>query len=70
VSALSCCGNIPANGANKSMTREGVDTMDNGLEEQRQRGRPRILIVGGVAGGASCAARVRRLSARKESRNA
>jgi NADPH-dependent 2,4-dienoyl-CoA reductase/sulfur reductase-like enzyme/rhodanese-related sulfurtransferase len=30
--------------------------------QQRQSGRPRILVVGGVAGGASCAARARRLS--------
>lgn len=29
---------------------------------QEQSGRPRVLIVGGVAGGASCAARARRLS--------
>jgi NADPH-dependent 2,4-dienoyl-CoA reductase/sulfur reductase-like enzyme/rhodanese-related sulfurtransferase len=36
--------------------------MENSREEKRQSGRPRILIVGGVAGGASCAARARRLS--------
>jgi NADPH-dependent 2,4-dienoyl-CoA reductase/sulfur reductase-like enzyme/rhodanese-related sulfurtransferase len=31
-------------------------------EKKRQSGKPRILVVGGVAGGASCAARARRLS--------
>jgi len=31
-------------------------------ESRRPAGRPRILVVGGVAGGASCAARARRLS--------
>ena len=36
--------------------------MQNNLEEGRQLGKPRILIVGGVAGGASCAARARRMS--------
>ena len=40
--------------------------MDNNLEEKRQPGEPRILIVGGVAGGASCAARARRLSEKAE----
>ena len=35
--------------------------MENGLKK-RQSGKPRMLIVGGVAGGASCAARARRLS--------
>jgi NADPH-dependent 2,4-dienoyl-CoA reductase/sulfur reductase-like enzyme/rhodanese-related sulfurtransferase len=48
------------------MGREGVDTMDSNLEEKRRPGEPRILIVGGVAGGASCAARARRLSERAE----
>jgi NADPH-dependent 2,4-dienoyl-CoA reductase/sulfur reductase-like enzyme/rhodanese-related sulfurtransferase len=66
VSALSYCGNIPANGTNRSTAKEGVDTMDNDLDEQRQPGEPRILIVGGVAGGASCAARARRLSEKAE----
>ena len=32
------------------------------VDKDSDRDRPRILIVGGVAGGASCAARVRRLS--------
>jgi NADPH-dependent 2,4-dienoyl-CoA reductase/sulfur reductase-like enzyme/rhodanese-related sulfurtransferase len=36
--------------------------MDNNLEQKRRSGEPRILIVGGVAGGASCAARARRMS--------
>jgi NADPH-dependent 2,4-dienoyl-CoA reductase/sulfur reductase-like enzyme/rhodanese-related sulfurtransferase len=36
--------------------------MENNLEEERRSGEPRILIVGGVAGGASCAARARRMS--------
>jgi NADPH-dependent 2,4-dienoyl-CoA reductase/sulfur reductase-like enzyme/rhodanese-related sulfurtransferase len=40
--------------------------MDNKLEEKRQSGKPRILIVGGVAGGASCAARARRMSEKAE----
>ncbi len=40
--------------------------MDNKLEEKRQPGEPRILIVGGVAGGASCAARARRMSEKAE----
>jgi NADPH-dependent 2,4-dienoyl-CoA reductase/sulfur reductase-like enzyme/rhodanese-related sulfurtransferase len=40
--------------------------MENDLEEKRQSGKPRILIVGGVAGGASCAARARRLSEKAE----
>ena len=40
--------------------------MKNDLEEKRQPGKPRILIVGGVAGGASCAARARRLSEKAE----
>ena len=31
-------------------------------ETKQHSGRPRILVVGGVAGGASCAARARRLS--------
>jgi len=44
------------------MVKEDVDTMQNSLEEGRQPGKPRILIVGGVAGGASCAARARRMS--------
>ena len=40
--------------------------MNNSLEEKRQPGKPRILIVGGVAGGASCAARARRMSEKAE----
>jgi NADPH-dependent 2,4-dienoyl-CoA reductase/sulfur reductase-like enzyme/rhodanese-related sulfurtransferase len=40
--------------------------MENSLEEKRQSGQPRILIVGGVAGGASCAARARRMSEKAE----
>ena len=40
--------------------------MENNLGEKRQFGEPRILIVGGVAGGASCAARARRLSEKAE----
>ncbi|TEU16179.1 MAG: CoA-disulfide reductase [Dehalococcoidia bacterium] len=40
--------------------------MENNLEEKRQSGKPRVLIVGGVAGGASCAARARRLSEKAE----
>jgi NADPH-dependent 2,4-dienoyl-CoA reductase/sulfur reductase-like enzyme/rhodanese-related sulfurtransferase len=40
--------------------------MENDLEERRQPGKPRILIVGGVAGGASCAARARRMSEKAE----
>lgn len=40
--------------------------MENNLEEKRQPGEPRILIVGGVAGGASCAARARRMSEKAE----
>jgi NADPH-dependent 2,4-dienoyl-CoA reductase/sulfur reductase-like enzyme/rhodanese-related sulfurtransferase len=40
--------------------------MKNNLEEERQPGKPRILIVGGVAGGASCAARARRMSEKAE----
>jgi NADPH-dependent 2,4-dienoyl-CoA reductase/sulfur reductase-like enzyme/rhodanese-related sulfurtransferase len=36
--------------------------MKNGVEGKHSLGKPRILIVGGVAGGASCAARARRLS--------
>ncbi|MFC1927004.1 FAD-dependent oxidoreductase [Chloroflexota bacterium] len=40
--------------------------MQNNLEEKRQPGKPRILIVGGVAGGASCAARARRMSEKAE----
>jgi NADPH-dependent 2,4-dienoyl-CoA reductase/sulfur reductase-like enzyme/rhodanese-related sulfurtransferase len=48
------------------MAKEDVDTMENNLEEKRQSGEPRILIVGGVAGGASCAARARRLSEKAE----
>lgn len=40
--------------------------MDNNLEEKRKPGEPRILIVGGVAGGASCAARARRMSEKAE----
>jgi NADPH-dependent 2,4-dienoyl-CoA reductase/sulfur reductase-like enzyme/rhodanese-related sulfurtransferase len=48
------------------MGREGVNTMNNNLEQKRRPGEPRILIVGGVAGGASCAARARRLSEKAE----
>ena len=40
--------------------------MENNLEEKRRSGEPRILIVGGVAGGASCAARARRMSEKAE----
>jgi NADPH-dependent 2,4-dienoyl-CoA reductase/sulfur reductase-like enzyme/rhodanese-related sulfurtransferase len=40
--------------------------MKNNLEGKRQFGEPRILIVGGVAGGASCAARARRMSEKAE----
>jgi NADPH-dependent 2,4-dienoyl-CoA reductase/sulfur reductase-like enzyme/rhodanese-related sulfurtransferase len=40
--------------------------MENNLEAKRRPGEPRILIVGGVAGGASCAARARRLSEKAE----
>jgi NADPH-dependent 2,4-dienoyl-CoA reductase/sulfur reductase-like enzyme/rhodanese-related sulfurtransferase len=40
--------------------------MCNNLEQKRRPGEPRILIVGGVAGGASCAARARRLSEKAE----
>src|SRR5208283_135390 len=36
--------------------------MDNISTKKEQSKKPRILIVGGVAGGASCAARLRRLS--------
>lgn len=53
-------------GTNKSVAKEDVDTMENNLEEKRQSGKPRVLIVGGVAGGASCAARARRLSEKAE----
>ena len=59
-------GSIPADEANKSMAKEDVGTMENNLEVKRQSGRPRILIVGGVAGGASCAARARRMSEKAE----
>jgi NADPH-dependent 2,4-dienoyl-CoA reductase/sulfur reductase-like enzyme/rhodanese-related sulfurtransferase len=48
------------------MAKEWAHTMDNNLEEKRQPGKPRILIVGGVAGGASCAARARRMSEKAE----
>jgi len=48
------------------MAKEDVDTMEHNLEEKRQSGTPRILVVGGVAGGASCAARARRLSEKAE----
>jgi len=51
---------------NKSVAKEDVDTMENNHEEKRQSGKPRVLIVGGVAGGASCAARARRLSEKAE----
>ncbi len=40
--------------------------MENNLEEKRRSGKPRILVVGGVAGGASCAARARRMSEKAE----
>lgn len=36
------------------------------VDKDSDRNRPRILIVGGVAGGASCAARARRLSEKAE----
>ena len=48
------------------MAKEGAGTMENNLEGKRQPGKPRILIVGGVAGGASCAARARRMSEKAE----
>jgi NADPH-dependent 2,4-dienoyl-CoA reductase/sulfur reductase-like enzyme/rhodanese-related sulfurtransferase len=48
------------------MAKEGADIMESNLEEKRQPGKPRILIVGGVAGGASCAARARRMSEKAE----
>ena len=41
---------------------EGGLTVDNISPKKEQSKKPRILIVGGVAGGASCAARARRLS--------
>ena len=66
ISTLCYCGNIPANRTNKSMAKEGAGTMENNLEGKRQPGKPRILIVGGVAGGASCAARARRMSEKAE----
>lgn len=66
ISTLSYYGNIPVSGTNKSVAKEDVDTMENNLEEKRQSGKPRVLIVGGVAGGASCAARARRLSEKAE----
>jgi NADPH-dependent 2,4-dienoyl-CoA reductase/sulfur reductase-like enzyme/rhodanese-related sulfurtransferase len=66
ISTLSYYGNIPANETDKSIVKGDVDTMENNLEEKRQSGEPRILIVGGVAGGASCAARARRLSEKAE----
>ena len=37
-------------------------SMPDNVVVQREKGKPRILIVGGVAGGASCATRARRLS--------
>ena len=40
--------------------------MDNISTKKEQSKKPRILIVGGVAGGASCAARLRRLSENAE----
>jgi NADPH-dependent 2,4-dienoyl-CoA reductase/sulfur reductase-like enzyme/rhodanese-related sulfurtransferase len=40
--------------------------MENSFEAKRRSGEPRILIVGGVAGGASCAARARRMSEKAE----
>jgi NADPH-dependent 2,4-dienoyl-CoA reductase/sulfur reductase-like enzyme/rhodanese-related sulfurtransferase len=48
------------------MAKEGADIMESNIEEKRQPGKPRILIVGGVAGGASCAARARRMSEKAE----
>jgi len=66
ISTLSYYGNIPVSETNKSVAKEDVDTMENNLEEKRQSGKPRVLIVGGVAGGASCAARARRLSEKAE----
>ncbi len=66
MSTLSYCGNMPANEINKTIAKEDVDTMDNNLEEKRRPGEPRILIVGGVAGGASCATRARRMSEKAE----
>jgi NADPH-dependent 2,4-dienoyl-CoA reductase/sulfur reductase-like enzyme/rhodanese-related sulfurtransferase len=40
--------------------------MENNLEAKHRCGEPRILVVGGVAGGASCAARARRISEKAE----
>jgi NADPH-dependent 2,4-dienoyl-CoA reductase/sulfur reductase-like enzyme/rhodanese-related sulfurtransferase len=40
--------------------------MSNQISSKPESGKPRILIVGGVAGGASCAARARRLSENAE----
>jgi NADPH-dependent 2,4-dienoyl-CoA reductase/sulfur reductase-like enzyme/rhodanese-related sulfurtransferase len=45
---------------------EGGLTVDNISPKKEQSKKPRILIVGGVAGGASCAARARRLSENAE----
>jgi NADPH-dependent 2,4-dienoyl-CoA reductase/sulfur reductase-like enzyme/rhodanese-related sulfurtransferase len=66
VSTFSYYGNIPASETNKSVVKECVTIMKDKLEEKRQSGKPRILIVGGVAGGASCAARARRMSEKAE----
>jgi NADPH-dependent 2,4-dienoyl-CoA reductase/sulfur reductase-like enzyme/rhodanese-related sulfurtransferase len=66
MSTFSYYGNIPASETSKSVAKEDVDIMDNNLEEKRRPGKPRILIVGGVAGGASCAARARRMSEKAE----
>jgi NADPH-dependent 2,4-dienoyl-CoA reductase/sulfur reductase-like enzyme/rhodanese-related sulfurtransferase len=44
-------------------TAQGTERSDKvSADKDSEKGRPRILIVGGVAGGASCAARARRLS--------
>jgi len=66
MSTFSYYGNIRAGETNKSVAKGDVGSMDNNLEEKRQSGKPRILIVGGVAGGASCAARARRMSEKAE----
>ena len=66
MSTFSYYGNIPASETNKSVVKECVTIMKDKLEEKRQSGKPRILIVGGVAGGASCAARARRMSEKAE----
>jgi NADPH-dependent 2,4-dienoyl-CoA reductase/sulfur reductase-like enzyme/rhodanese-related sulfurtransferase len=66
MSTFSYYGNIPASETNKLVAKGDVGSMESKLEEKRQSGKPRILIVGGVAGGASCAARARRMSEKAE----